>query len=54
MGDPEASGDEWLSPEALADVRRLLETAGNDPDVLANVRFAIPAYVLRHLGFKSA
>ncbi|PSB24224.1 plasmid replication protein, CyRepA1 family [Stenomitos frigidus] len=53
-GDPEANRNAWLTPAALADVQALLETAGDDPDVLAKVRLAIPAYVLRHLGSATA
>jgi len=49
-GDPPASIDEWLSPEALADVQNLVLQAGGDPEVLSSLRLAIPAYVLKHLG----
>jgi len=45
---------QWLTPATLADVQALLESAGDDPAVLAQVKLAIPAYVLRHLGFESA
>jgi len=54
VGDPEPKGDDWLTPEALTDVQALLESAGGDPDVLAQVKLAIPAYILRHLGLKAA
>jgi hypothetical protein len=50
VGDPPASIDEWLSPEALSDVQTLLLQAGDDPEALASLRLAIPEYVLRHLG----
>jgi len=52
-GDPPQSVDEWLTPEALADVQALVKAAGTDPAVLAQVQLAIPEYVLRHLGFVS-
>ena len=48
-GDPFANENAWLFPEALADVKNLIAAAGNDPEVLAKVRLAIPEYVLRHL-----
>ena len=49
MGDPVASEDEWLTPESLVNVLALIAAAGDDPEVLATVRQAIPEYVLRHL-----
>ncbi|PSB33933.1 plasmid replication protein, CyRepA1 family [Stenomitos frigidus] len=54
VGDPEPQGDDWLTPEALADVQALLATAAGDSEVLAQVKLAIPAYVLRRLGLKAA
>ena len=50
MGDPPASVAAWLSPEALVDVQNLVLQAGDDPETLASLRLAIPAYVLKHLG----
>jgi len=50
VGDPALSDDDWLRPECLADVQALLAAAGDNPAVLQQVKLAIPAYVLRHLG----
>ena len=54
LGDPSQSEDEWLTPACLADVQALLAAAGDDLAVLAKVKLAIPAYVLRHLGSATA
>ena len=49
VGDPPECVAAWLSPAVLADVQNLVLLAGDDPAVLASLRLAIPAYVLRHL-----
>ena len=50
VGDPPERRESWLSPESLADVQNLVLLAGDDPEALASLRLAIPAFVLRHLG----
>ncbi|WP_181357570.1 plasmid replication protein, CyRepA1 family [Stenomitos frigidus] len=50
VGDPPEDVVAWLLPAVLADVQNLVLQAGDDPEVLASLRRAIPEYVLRHLG----
>ena len=43
------TSDAWLSADNLAEVRSMLELAGDDAVVIANIREAIPGYVLERV-----
>lgn len=46
----DTTASDWLLPESLADIKKLMDSAADDPEMMTEVLCLVPRFVLEHLG----